>query len=436
MLRRPKIYIGKVPGYIVADLKRITTQNGGSLMDSINEASHVVDWDEEVDSLPSDLTEEFVRTLEVRPSEEGGTALVHWFYHPDSYDEWIPSDHIDGSEPPDTVPQESGINNNRKWHVCCRFIMDCEIFNEWGNEIDYESLPEGEVDDDDINDDGNNATSPIKSGAGRKVRGRRRSEANKPKKVPILESVVIAEKMMLDSPPPINDPALDKLAVVNMLTGNECQLNIISRQEEIVMQQSKNLEFPSNQIETLAVMSEVKKRKSGTIDEQPTDSSSSSSSIRPKMDRSSGRKGSSQSHLKLPSWYSSEGVNALEMKYLPSLFSRGTDSSVNVGEYLRMRNFIVSLYAHNPSIYLSATDCRRKLSGDVCMVLKVHDFLDAFGVINFNVKLEFRPSVAQASHSHCQTVLSNNVGSYGPPSSGGSLSAIPKTFEGDDNKEW
>jgi hypothetical protein len=69
------------------------------------------------------------------------------------------------------VPQENGINKNRKWHVCCRFIMDCDIFNEWGNEIDYESLPEGEDDNDDGNDDGNNASSPVKSGAARKVRG-------------------------------------------------------------------------------------------------------------------------------------------------------------------------------------------------------------------------------------------------------------------------
>jgi hypothetical protein len=67
MLRRPKVYIGKVPASIVAELKRIIAQNGGLVMDSINEASHVVDWDEEVDSLPSELTEEFVRTLEVRP---------------------------------------------------------------------------------------------------------------------------------------------------------------------------------------------------------------------------------------------------------------------------------------------------------------------------------------------------------------------------------
>jgi hypothetical protein len=37
------------------------------------------------------------------------------------------------------------------------------------------------------------------------------------------------------------------------------------------------------------------------------------------------------------------------------------------------------------------------------MVIKIHDFLDAFGVINFNVKLDYRPSAAQASLSHWQT---------------------------------
>jgi SWI/SNF related-matrix-associated actin-dependent regulator of chromatin subfamily C len=436
MLRRPEVYIGKVPGYIIADLKRIVTQNGGLVTDSINEASHVVDWDEEVDSLPSELSEEFIRTLEVRPSEVGGTALVHWFYHPDSYDEWIPSDHVDGSEPPDTVPQENGMNKNRKWHVCCRFIMDCEIFNEWGNEIDYESIPEGEDDNEDSNEDGNNASSPVKSGAGRKVRGRRRSDANKPKKVPILESVVIAEKMMLDFPPPLNDPTIENVVVIDILMGNECQVSIISPQEKKVDDQSNTLEIPSTQIETPVVVNEGSKRKSDMIDDHPIETSASSNSIKLKIEKGSGRKGSSQSHLKLPAWYSSEGVNALEIKYLPSLFSRGIDPGESVGEYVKMRNFMVSLYAHNPSIYLSATDCRRKLSGDVCMVLKVHDFLDAFGVINFNVKLDYRPSATQASLSHWQTDSNNICSSHNPPSSGSSVPSITYPVDDNDDLEW
>jgi hypothetical protein len=130
-----------------------------------------------------------------------------------------------------------------------------------------------------------------------KVRGRRRSDANKPKKVPILESVVIAEKMMLDSPPPLNDSTLDNVVVINILVGNECQVSIISPQEK--KDESNILEIPSSQFEPLAVVNEGLKRK---LDEDhPVESSSSSNLIKSKIEKNSGsgRKGSSQPLLKV-----------------------------------------------------------------------------------------------------------------------------------------
>lgn len=170
LLRRPKVFMSRVPAHLNIKLKKVVKEHGGFCVDYAIDATHIVEWDEEVDSLPSELTEEFVRTIEIRPREVAGTALVHWFYFPDSYDEWIPSDHVDGSEPPDTVPQASDLTIIKQWRVCCRFIMDCKIFNEWGNEIDYENIPEGEGDDDEssvnANDDGNIVTSPVKLGAG------------------------------------------------------------------------------------------------------------------------------------------------------------------------------------------------------------------------------------------------------------------------------
>jgi hypothetical protein len=379
----------------LGELKRIVKQHGGSIVGTVDGASHVIDWDEEVDSLPTELSEEFVRTLEVRPSEEGGRALVHWFYHPDSYDEWIPSDHVDVSEPPDTV---SELNLNRQWHVCCRFVIDCNIFNEWGNEIDYENIPEGEGEDDDTNDDGTSTISPVKSGAVRKARGRRRSEAVKAKKMPILESIVVTEKMMQDSPPPLDNSTFESIAVIDILAGSECQLSFINpRKTEGRALIDSNIEILEKADDTLGVTNSIgTKRPAGASN----DRSSSSTSSKHKKDRVLGRKGSSQPHLKLPSWYTSESVNAIEIKYLPDIFSREADRAKNVGEYLTMRNFIVSMYAHNPSIYISATDCRRKMSGDVCTVLKIHDFLDSFGVINFNVKPENRPLSPHALIPH------------------------------------
>ena len=423
MLRRPQVYVGKVPEHAIPNLISIVQQHGGMIVDNVVEASHVVDWDEEVDTLPSELTEEFVRTLEVRPSEDSGKSLVHWYYHPDSYDEWIPSDHVDGSDPPDTVPQSSEINLDRQWHVCCRFVMDCEAFNEWGNEIDYESIPEGEGDDDETNDE-SVERSPVKTGAGRKARGRRRLDAIKAKKVPILESITITEKMMQDAPPPLYDPGLDSVTVVDVQVGNECELTLVkhgnlglksSKSESVLTEIAMTLESNTQEASAAAaaaacplgagIVTNTKRKADGFDEVQGPISTTEVPKLIPipvkqKKDRSLSRKVSLQSQLKLPSWYNSELLNALEIRHLPDFFATEADRAKNSVEYFRIRNFIVNLYAHNPSIYLSATDCRRKLSGDVCAVLQIHAFLDAFGVINFNCKAEFRPTLAPASLSH------------------------------------
>jgi hypothetical protein len=52
------------------------------------------------------------------------------------------------------------------------------------------------------------------------------------------------------------------------------------------------------------------------------------------------------------------------------------------------------LYTQQPLVYLSGTDCRKKIGGDVCTILRVHDFLDAFGVINFSVRPDARPPIS------------------------------------------
>lgn len=44
-----------------------------------------------------------------------------------------------------------------------------------------------------------------------------------------------------------------------------------------------------------------------------------------------------------------------------------------------------------PDTYLTATACRRHLSGDACAILRVHHFLEKHGLINFNVRPDEKP---------------------------------------------
>lgn len=88
--------------------------------------------------------------------------------------------------------------------------------------------------------------------------------------------------------------------------------------------------------------------------------------------------------------------------------------------YLAYRNFMIDTYRLNPQEYLTSTACRRNLAGDVCAIMRwveadsearsmrcffvlthsvlccfdrrVHAFLEQWGLINYQVDSESRPT--------------------------------------------
>lgn len=63
-------------------------------------------------------------------------ALVHWWYHPSSYDEWMPAEDVDVGGDLDAEDPHPGIPGG-PCVVACKFVRDVEKFNEWGVESDY-----------------------------------------------------------------------------------------------------------------------------------------------------------------------------------------------------------------------------------------------------------------------------------------------------------
>ena len=49
------------------------------------------------------------------------------------------------------------------------------------------------------------------------------------------------------------------------------------------------------------------------------------------------------------------------------------------------------MYRQNPRIYLTAMACRKNLAGDVCSILRIHAFLEHWGIINFNFDPKLNP---------------------------------------------
>lgn len=86
------------------------------------------------------------------------------------------------------------------------------------------------------------------------------------------------------------------------------------------------------------------------------------------------------------------------MQSLPEYFC-GKFPHKNPATYLDYRNFIIKLYRESPKAYLSATVCRKNLPGDVCSIIRLHAFLELWGLINFNVDPHLRPAKVQLGNS-------------------------------------
>ena len=89
-------------------------------------------------------------------------------------------------------------------------------------------------------------------------------------------------------------------------------------------------------------------------------------------------------------WFAIDHVHELEMQSLPEFFC-GKFPHKNPSTYLNFRNSIIKMYREKPGDYLSASECRRRLPGDVCSIIRLHAFLEQWGIINFNVNSFLRP---------------------------------------------
>ncbi|CAB16221.1 SWI/SNF and RSC complexes subunit ssr1 [Schizosaccharomyces pombe] len=101
-------------------------------------------------------------------------------------------------------------------------------------------------------------------------------------------------------------------------------------------------------------------------------------------------------------WFDFSKVHEIEKKQNPEFFD-GKNTSKTPEVYKEYRDFMISTFRLNSKVYLTFTACRRNLAGDVCAVLRVHRFLEQWGLINYNVNPDTRPSkIGPPSTSHFQ----------------------------------
>jgi len=83
-------------------------------------------------------------------------------------------------------------------------------------------------------------------------------------------------------------------------------------------------------------------------------------------------------------WFDMSKIHPVERRALPEFFnSRNRSKSPSI--YKDYRDFMINTYRLRPTEYLTVTACRRNLAGDVCAIMRVHAFLEQWGLINYQV---------------------------------------------------
>ncbi|KAJ7801852.1 Smarcc1 protein [Mycena olivaceomarginata] len=70
------------------------------------------------------------------------------------------------------------------------------------------------------------------------------------------------------------------------------------------------------------------------------------------------------------------------------------------------RDFMINTYRLRPMEYLTVTACRRNLAGDVCAIMRVHAFLEQWGLVNYQIDPDSRPAaLAPPFTGHFRVIL-------------------------------
>merc|ERR1712013_739422 len=125
-------------------------------------------------------------------------------------------------------------------------------------------------------------------------------------------------------------------------------------------------------------------------------------------------------HIIVPSysaWFDYNSIHAIEKRHLPEYFN-AKNRSKTPEIYLSYRNFMIATYRLNPTEYLTSTACRRNLAGDVCAIMRVHAFLEQWGLINYQVDMDARPTAMgppPTSHFHILADTPAGLAPVNPP---------------------
>lgn len=125
-------------------------------------------------------------------------------------------------------------------------------------------------------------------------------------------------------------------------------------------------------------------------------------------------------HVVIPSyskWFNFDSIHSIEQKLFPDFFppKSNDDSFKSVYKtevsYKNIRDFIINAYRINPNEYLTVTAIRRNLAGDVASIIRIHKFLEKWGLINYQVDPRTKSTLVGPQYTgHFQITLDTPKG--------------------------
>uniref|UniRef100_A0A4W5QE13 SWI/SNF related BAF chromatin remodeling complex subunit C1 n=1 Tax=Hucho hucho TaxID=62062 RepID=A0A4W5QE13_9TELE len=350
-------------------LKDIIKRHQGSITEDKSKATHHI--------YPSPTQQEDDEWL--RPvMRKDKQVLVHWGMYPDSYDTWVSTSDVEGDvEDPPT--------SEKPWKVHAKWVLDTDAFNEWMNEEDYEV-------------DENKKTVSFRQRIFPKEEESSRTPDRKERKANA------AGKKRRRSPSPPTTPAESRKKGVSWANFTDLLTSSPRRghrgeEEEEEEDLTKDMEDPSPvpSMEEVTLPKNVNPKKDSENTPVKGGAVADLDDLEDDSVVSGGKEEEEQGKAEVNRLIDSSEDNVTEQTHhiiIPSYACIVCVLGGGVGLYfiyLAYRNFMIDTYRLNPQEYLTSTSCRRNLTGDVCAVMRVHAFLEQWGLVNYQVDAESRP---------------------------------------------
>ncbi|VDI77388.1 Hypothetical predicted protein [Mytilus galloprovincialis] len=407
-LTMPSIFLSpELDKQMIGRLKDIAKRHQGTVTDDEDDATHIVN------PVTDDLSEEeYVRLV----SKRDKYAMVHWLNFPDSYDVWVADLNLD-------IEPEPLQHHGGSWEVTAKWLLDLEEYNEWMNEEDY--LMEEEYES---------------------------KKGKKPKSVRMTVDEMLAnndsekkdkkdkksKRKRSPSPPPVTEKLKKRKSGRNSTAPGSSSKKRPNRDEDeddltkdmddpspetnitevqLSKQSSRNQKDSENQPIKGGMMMDLDEE---SVDKFVDEGRAEEEVEETKVEDDDDNVTEQTHHIVVPSyasWFDYNAIHAIEKRALPEFFN-GRNKSKTPEILIAYRNFMIDTYRLNPTEYLTSTACRRNLAGDVCAITRVHAFLEQWGLLNYQVDAENRPSSMgppPTSHFHIMADTPSGLQPVNPP---------------------